>query len=137
MRLVLGAVLETAGATEDFAFAKRVGKCNGRIRAVAAEMCRPPSSFEVADTAVEFAAAERTWDDTRPDPNGEIRVAAAFACVLAHRYAPATLRVRTSQAPSGRIRVGAGRIPAVGDTSGTGGHGCCGHDHNAPSVNGC
>ncbi|MFD7733965.1 GDSL-type esterase/lipase family protein [Kitasatospora phosalacinea] len=86
VRLVLGTVLETARATDDFAFAKRVSKCNDRIRAVAAELRRPLSPIEVADTAVEFTAAEHTWDDTHPNPNGEIRIAAAFADVLAHRF---------------------------------------------------
>ncbi|WP_329124800.1 GDSL-type esterase/lipase family protein [Streptomyces sp. NBC_01465] len=86
VRLVLGTILETARATEDFVFAKRVSKCNDRIRAVAAELRLPLSPIEVADTAVEFVAAEHTWDDTHPNPNGEVRIAAAFADVLAQRF---------------------------------------------------
>ncbi|GAA1366910.1 GDSL-type esterase/lipase family protein [Streptomyces beijiangensis] len=86
VRLILGTILETARATEDFAFAKRVSKCNDRIRAVAAELRRPISPIEVADTAVEFVAAEHTWDDTHPNPNGEVRIAAAFSDVLAQRF---------------------------------------------------
>ncbi|MGW7139328.1 hypothetical protein [Streptomyces xanthophaeus] len=35
---------------------------------------------------MEFDAKLHTWDDTHPNPNGEERIAAAFADVLAQRF---------------------------------------------------
>ena len=84
--LILGTILDTARAHDDFAFGKRVKECNDRIRAVAAELRTPRSPIEVADTAAEFMAGEHTWDDTHPNPDGELRIAAAFADVLALRF---------------------------------------------------
>lgn len=86
VRLIVGTILDTKRANEDFEFEKRVNACNNRIRAVAAELHRPISPIEIADTAVEFIASDHTWDDTHPNPNGEVRIAAAFADVLAHRF---------------------------------------------------
>ena len=63
-----------------------MNQCDNRTRAVAAELRTPYSPIEIADTAVEFVAAEHTWDDTHPNPNGEVRIAAAFADVLAQRF---------------------------------------------------
>jgi lysophospholipase L1-like esterase len=86
VRLILGTILDTARAHDDFAFGKRVKECNARIRTVAAELRTSRSPIEVADTAAEFVAGEHTWDDTHPNPNGEVRIAAAFADVLARRF---------------------------------------------------
>ena len=86
LRLVLGTILDTARAHYDFAFARRVKECNDRMRAVADELRTSRSPIVVADTAAEFVAGEHTWDDTHPNPNGEVRIAAAFADVLARRF---------------------------------------------------
>ncbi|MER0443568.1 GDSL-type esterase/lipase family protein [Streptomyces sp. Edi4] len=86
VRLVLGTILETVRATQDFDLSKRVSKCNDRLRAVATELRRPLSPIEVADTAAEFTASDHTWDDTHPNPDGELRIAAAFADVLSQRF---------------------------------------------------
>ncbi|MBO2446137.1 hypothetical protein J4573_03480 [Actinomadura barringtoniae] len=86
VRLILGTILDTRRAAEDHRFDRRVMWCNNKIRALAAELRTPRSPIEVADTAVEFAADLHTWDGTHPNPNGEVRIAAAFADVLAQRF---------------------------------------------------
>ncbi|GAA3192476.1 GDSL-type esterase/lipase family protein [Actinocorallia longicatena] len=87
LRFVLGSILQTQRAVEDEEFAARVAACNARIRAVAASMTTPESPIVLADTAREFVAADHTWDGTHPNPRGELRIAAAFADVLAGAFA--------------------------------------------------
>ncbi|WP_338698768.1 GDSL-type esterase/lipase family protein [Streptomyces sp. Q6] len=81
VRIVIGTVLETQKALDDPEFAKLVAATNEQLRAVAAE-----SGVAVAETAAEFSAPEHTWDGTHPNPNGELRIAAAFADRLAETY---------------------------------------------------
>ncbi|MER5945808.1 GDSL-type esterase/lipase family protein [Streptomyces sp. NPDC001904] len=78
LKVVIGTVLETRKALDEPEFAALVEATNRQLRAVAAEhhAC-------VAETAAEFRAAEHTWDGTHPNPNGEVRIAAAFADQLA------------------------------------------------------
>jgi lysophospholipase L1-like esterase len=86
VRLIVGTILETGRASAEPEFGKRVSACNERLRAVAAELHRPLAPVEVAETAAEFVASKHTWDDTHPNPSGEILIAAAFADALAHRF---------------------------------------------------
>ncbi|MBO1330720.1 GDSL-type esterase/lipase family protein [Streptomyces sp. VRA16 Mangrove soil] len=86
VHLILGTILDTHRANVEHDFDKRVQQCNNRIRAVAAELRTHVSPIEVADTAVEFFADRHTYDGVHPNPNGEMRVAAAFADVLAYRF---------------------------------------------------
>lgn len=81
VRIVIGTVLETQKALDDTGFAELVAETNEQLRSVAAEMGVP-----VAETAAEFRAPEHTWDGTHPNPNGEVRIAAAFADRLAESY---------------------------------------------------
>lgn len=81
LRLVVGTVLQTQKALDEPEFAALVAETNEALRAVAAEQ-----SVHVAETAAEFRAPEHTWDGTHPNPNGEIRIAAAFADALAAHH---------------------------------------------------
>ncbi|MGW7520178.1 SGNH/GDSL hydrolase family protein [Streptomyces sp. NPDC054796] len=81
LRILVGTVMETRKALDEPDFAAKVDAVNDRVRAVAAE-----ESLVVADTAREFRAAEHSWDGTHPNPDGEVRIAAAFADRLADVY---------------------------------------------------
>ncbi|MBD0742279.1 GDSL-type esterase/lipase family protein [Streptomyces sp. CBMA152] len=84
--IVLGTILQCRKAVDDPDFGARVDACNERLRAVAENLANPSSPVVVAETAAEFVAADHTWDGTHPNPNGEIRIAAAFADALADRF---------------------------------------------------
>ncbi|QEU89792.1 SGNH/GDSL hydrolase family protein [Streptomyces kanamyceticus] len=81
LRILIGTVLETRKALDEPGFAALVEATNEQIRRVAEEQ-----GVHVADTAAEFRAAQHTWDGTHPNPNGELRIAAAFADQLARSY---------------------------------------------------
>ncbi|MEU1072715.1 MULTISPECIES: GDSL-type esterase/lipase family protein [unclassified Streptomyces] len=84
--IVLGTILQCAKAVDDRDFGARLDACNDRLRAAADDLTTPTSPVVIAETAAEFVAAEHTWDGTHPNPNGEIRIAAAFADALADRF---------------------------------------------------
>ncbi|MCX5206998.1 GDSL-type esterase/lipase family protein [Streptomyces sp. NBC_00237] len=86
LSIVLGRVLPCRKAVDDLEFGARVDASNERLRAVAKDLDSPSSPVVVADTSAEFVASEHTWDGTHPNPNGEIRIAAAFADTLASRF---------------------------------------------------
>jgi lysophospholipase L1-like esterase len=86
LRIVLGTLLQCRRAVDDVTFGTRVGMANDRLRAVADDLDSPGAPVVVAETAAEFVAADHTWDGTHPNPNGEIRIAAAFADALASRF---------------------------------------------------
>ncbi|MEV6106485.1 GDSL-type esterase/lipase family protein [Streptomyces sp. NPDC051940] len=86
VRLVIGTILDTNRAHEDVGFARRVFQCNEVIRDVCSELDDETSPVAVADTCREFFAPDHTWDGTHPNPRGELRVAAAFADMLALRF---------------------------------------------------
>ncbi|WP_407835157.1 hypothetical protein ACE1OC_00080 [Streptomyces sp. DSM 116496] len=50
------------------------------------ELSTEQSPLYVAETAAEFVAEKHTWDGTHPNPNGEIRIAAAFADIVASGF---------------------------------------------------
>ncbi|NGO75662.1 hypothetical protein G6045_08205 [Streptomyces sp. YC504] len=81
LKVLIGTVLETRKALDDPEFAALVASTNEVLRKVAAE-----EGVQVAETAAEFRAPEHTWDGTHPNPNGELRIAAAFADKLAEAY---------------------------------------------------
>ncbi|PKV89944.1 GDSL-type esterase/lipase family protein [Streptomyces sp. TLI_146] len=83
---VLGTVLQCRKAVDDPDFGARVDACNDRLRATAENLTTASSPVVIAETAAEFVAAEHTWDGTHPNPNGEIRIAAAFADTLADHF---------------------------------------------------
>jgi lysophospholipase L1-like esterase len=85
-RLVVGTILDTAKAHEDVEFCRRVFQCNEAVRNVCAELSSDSSPIAVADSAREFFAPDHTWDGVHPNAGGELRVAAAFADMLALRF---------------------------------------------------
>ncbi|WP_460304361.1 GDSL-type esterase/lipase family protein [Actinocorallia aurea] len=87
LRLVLGTVLDTQRAREDPVFNARVSEFNRRLVLLAEDLSTPDSPVVIAPTATEFVASAHTWDGTHPNPRGELRIAAAFADVLALRFA--------------------------------------------------
>ncbi|MEV0093808.1 GDSL-type esterase/lipase family protein [Streptomyces sp. NPDC050738] len=84
--IALGTVLQCQKAVDEPEFALRIDATNARLRAVATDLDTPAEPVVVAETAAEFVAPEHTWDGTHPNPDGEIRIAAAFADTLAHRF---------------------------------------------------
>ncbi len=84
--IAMGTVLQCQKAVDEPEFAARVDASNARLRAVAAELDTAAEPVVVAETAAEFVAPEHTWDGTHPNPNGEIRIAAAFADALAVHF---------------------------------------------------
>ncbi|MFE9258843.1 GDSL-type esterase/lipase family protein [Streptomyces sp. NPDC006879] len=87
LAMAFGKILATAKALSDPEFSARVDGCNERLASVADDLSTQESPVCVADTAREFRAQEHTWDGTHPNPNGEIRIAAAFADTFARRFA--------------------------------------------------
>ncbi|GAA2038800.1 GDSL-type esterase/lipase family protein [Catenulispora yoronensis] len=87
VRLIIGTVLDTNRAHEELDFGRRVFRCNEVIRNVCAELDTLRSPIAVADSSREFFAPDHTWDGTHPNARGELRVAAAFADMLALRFA--------------------------------------------------
>ncbi|WP_327257239.1 GDSL-type esterase/lipase family protein [Streptomyces sp. NBC_01244] len=81
-----GTVLETTRAVQEPEFALKVAGANERLRTVVKELSTEQSPLYIAETAAEFVAAKHTWDGTHPNPNGEIRIAAAFADVMASGF---------------------------------------------------
>ncbi|MFD4370628.1 GDSL-type esterase/lipase family protein [Streptomyces sp. NPDC058486] len=86
LNITLGTVLQCQKGVDEPDFGARIDATNERIRAVAFDLDSPASPVHVAETAAEFVAAEHTWDGTHPNPNGELRIAAAFADALASRF---------------------------------------------------
>lgn len=88
IRLVLGTLLPTRRATVDAAFAGRVADYNRRLRAVAAQLDRPGSMIQVAETGGSIFAATDLYDGLHPNARGEIKIAAAFVAAMADPSAP-------------------------------------------------
>ncbi|ATL25636.1 putative sugar acetyltransferase [Streptomyces formicae] len=86
LSIVLGTVLQCQKAVDEPEFGARVDATNERIRAVAKDLDSTTSPVTVAETAAEFLAGDHTWDGTHPNPNGELRIAAAFADAMASRF---------------------------------------------------
>ncbi|MEB8338439.1 GDSL-type esterase/lipase family protein [Streptomyces endophyticus] len=84
--IALGTVLNCQKAVDEPDFAARIDATNARIRTVVADLDSQDEPLVVAETAAEFSAPAHTWDGTHPNPNGEIRIAAAFADTLADRF---------------------------------------------------
>lgn len=85
-RLIIGTVLDTNRAHDDVDFCRRVFQCNEVIRNVCAELSTDISPIAVADSSREFFAPDHTWDGVHPNAHGELRIAAAFADMLALRF---------------------------------------------------
>ncbi|WP_017570601.1 GDSL-type esterase/lipase family protein [Nocardiopsis halotolerans] len=88
LRVVLAETPPIALAESDEAFALRAYAYNILVREVAADMSTersPVTSLDVAGRESWNASAD-TYDGTHPNAGGEIKIAAAFADVLAEEY---------------------------------------------------
>jgi lysophospholipase L1-like esterase len=68
------------------AFAANVASFNRTISATASRLSTARSGIAVARDDVGISVAADLWDGTHPNANGEIKIAAAFADVLASRF---------------------------------------------------
>ncbi|SEL78610.1 GDSL-type esterase/lipase family protein [Streptacidiphilus jiangxiensis] len=84
--MIIGTVLDTNRAHDEVDFSRRVFQCNEVIRNVCAELSTEESPIAVADSCREFFAPDHTWDGVHPNGRGELRIAAAFADMLALRF---------------------------------------------------
>ncbi|MFE3460417.1 GDSL-type esterase/lipase family protein [Nocardiopsis aegyptia] len=88
VRVVLAESLPIALGATDEGFALRQYAYNELVREVAADLSTeesPVVSLDIAG-AEDWDVAEDTYDGTHPDPGGEVKIAAAFADVLAAEF---------------------------------------------------
>ena len=84
--LVFGRLLPNFRTAEDPSFSGAVAEFNDRLESLAAELSQASSPVAVAATDDGYEPALHTWDGIHPNSNGEIRIAAAFADVLAQVF---------------------------------------------------
>jgi lysophospholipase L1-like esterase len=86
IRIVLGLVPPDIHERTSPKFAAGVASYNRTIYSTAAKLSTSASSIAVADDGADINIAKDLWDGTHPNTNGQIRIAAAFADVLAGRF---------------------------------------------------
>jgi lysophospholipase L1-like esterase len=86
VRIILGKILPAGLAASDPGYAARADDFNRRLVAAATTFTTAESPIGVADGGPGYAPDEHTWDGTHPNPRGEVRIAAAFADVLATTF---------------------------------------------------
>ncbi|HEX6934161.1 MAG TPA: GDSL-type esterase/lipase family protein [Streptosporangiaceae bacterium] len=86
IRIVLGLIPPDIHVQTSAAFAESVASFNHAIALTASQLSTAWSPIAFARDEAGFNVAADTWDGTHPNANGEIRIAAAFADVLAGRF---------------------------------------------------
>jgi lysophospholipase L1-like esterase len=86
IKIVLGLVPPDIHQRTNPVFAAAVASYNRSIASTAAGLSTPASPLAAADDGAHINIAEDLWDGTHPNTNGQIRIAAAFADVLASRF---------------------------------------------------
>ena len=86
IRIVFGLIPPDIHQQEDPAFAADVASYNRTISSTASQLSTIGSPIAVARDATGINVAADLWDGTHPNANGEIKIAAAFADVLAGRF---------------------------------------------------
>jgi lysophospholipase L1-like esterase len=86
IRIVLGLVPPDIHERTNPVFADAVASYNASIASTAARLSTTASPIAVAADGAHINIAEDLWDGTHPNTNGQIRIAAAFADVLASRF---------------------------------------------------
>jgi hypothetical protein len=86
IRIVLGLVPPDIHERTSPTFAAGVASYNRTIYSTAAKLSTATSSIAVADDGADIDIAKDLWDGTHPNTNGQIRIAAALADVLARRF---------------------------------------------------
>jgi len=85
IRIVLGLIPPDIHERKP-AFAASVASYNRTISSTAARLSTTESPIAVADDGSGIGVAADLWDGTHPNANGEIKIAAGFADVLASRF---------------------------------------------------
>jgi len=83
---VFGRLLPNRGTAQDRSFSGAVTEFNNRLGASAAELSQDSSLVAMAATDDGYEPALHTRDGIHPNSHGEIRIAAAFADVLAQVF---------------------------------------------------
>jgi GDSL-like Lipase/Acylhydrolase family len=86
IRIVLGLIPPDIHQQTDPAFAASVASFNHTISSTASQLSTATSPIAVARDGTGIKVAADLWDGTHPNANGEIKIAAAFADVLAGRF---------------------------------------------------
>jgi lysophospholipase L1-like esterase len=86
IRIVLGLIPPNIHERDNSALADDIASYNTTIIRTAAQLSTPASPIAVAHDGAHIDVAADLWDGTHPNANGEIRIAAAFADVLASRF---------------------------------------------------
>jgi lysophospholipase L1-like esterase len=86
IRIVLGLIPPDIHQQTDPAFAASVATYNHTIASTASQLSTIRSPIAVARDGTSINVAADLWDGTHPNANGEIKIAAAYASVLARRF---------------------------------------------------
>jgi lysophospholipase L1-like esterase len=86
IRIVFGLIPPNIHQKTNPSFAANVASYNQSISATASRLSTTRSPVAVADDGADIHVAADLWDGTHPNANGEIKIAAAFADVLAGRF---------------------------------------------------
>lgn len=87
LRAVLLPVIPHVRAVTDPVFAAECGRFNVLLEKTVAELSEPRSPLLLASAPPDWSAARDTYDGTHPSPEGEHRIAAAFADALHQAWA--------------------------------------------------
>ncbi len=86
IRIVLGLIPPDIRQHTDPVFAASIASYNHTISSTASQLSTAGSPIAVARDGTGINIAADLWDGTHPNANGEIKIAAAFADVLAGRF---------------------------------------------------
>jgi lysophospholipase L1-like esterase len=86
IRIVFGLIPPNIHRQTNPVFAAKVASFNRSISATAAQLSTTRSPIAVAQDEAGINVAADLWDGTHPNANGEIKIAAAFADVLAGKF---------------------------------------------------
>jgi hypothetical protein len=86
IRIVLGLIPSDIHQQADPALAANIASYNHTISSTAARLSTAASPIAVAQCGTGINVAADLWDGTHPNANGEIKIAAGFADVLASRF---------------------------------------------------
>ncbi len=86
IRIVLGLIPPDIHQQTDPAFAASIASYNDTISSTASQLSTIASPIAVAQDGTDINVAADLWDGTHPNANGEVKIAAGFADVLASRF---------------------------------------------------
>ena len=86
IRIVLGLIPPDVHQQTNPAFAASIASYNQTISTTAAQLSTAASPIAVAQDGTDINVAADLWDGTHPNANGEVKIAAGFADILASRF---------------------------------------------------